>query len=298
MSTTGRSLDFTHWSVQSGLESTFRSLPFAVAIVHVAALPGASATSMTSPVGVYLNPSDQRGYRLIFRPLVSCTPSTALDESLLGLLPHNRFPSMLESVSLGVACSAIGDLFWHRCGLFLQTYQLGNNSQAPITEADLALDAAEPKETSDASSACASVGLTRNDQLGGINLCGNEHEPFFLHVHGVLRGDPTRSYFPSGAAKNSDDSAAPAAGSSSSIASVPALPALGGPPIGVCFPMKAPPGTPHSQKVPWPTTATPGVATIEQGTAAVRLLLREALEQHAEHVALNITPYCRVEVLV
>ena len=157
-----------HWAVASGVEATFRALPYAVAVVAVPGPPlppplaGADEPAPTAAapgatrVGVYLNPSDARCYRMLLRPLV---PHPAA-------LPFNVFPSMADAAALGVASAAIGDLMWRRCGLYLQTYQLGNNSQTP------------------------------RDGDGELALTGDAHEPYFAHVHGVWRGNPETAYHP------------------------------------------------------------------------------------------------------
>jgi hypothetical protein len=191
-----------HWAVLSGVESTARLLPYAVAVLRVR-LPSGATTSVL----LYLNPTDARNYRMLMRPLVQSASQ----------LPHNAFATQHHSAALHVATGVVADVFWKATGLYIQTYQLGNNSQStdPLT--------------------------------GGVALMGNEHEPYFLHIHCVCRGDPSRRYL--------GDS----------------LPPLRGPPIGSAFPMvSCSDGV--SANVPWSNSEE-----LASAAGAVRALLLAAL---------------------
>ena len=210
-----------HWAITSGVTATFTALPFAVAIVTVPGISRAAGRSATR-IGVYLNPSDARCYRMLLRPLADSVDA----------LPLNQFPSLDDSAALGVAAAVVGDLLWKQCRLYGQSHQLGNNSHATRT-AD-----------------------------GEIDLCGNSHEPYFCHVHLLFRGNPEKQYHPG-------------------------LPKLQGPPIGEAFPMKAPPGTPHSEKAPWASDAQ-----LAAGAQAMRELLASAMAAHG-----GDDDVCKVNVL-
>ena len=67
---------------------------------------------------------------------------------------------------------------------------------------------------------------------------GNEHEPYFLHFHGLLRGDPQKQYL-------GED-----------------LPALGGPEVGTAVVVQG-----ADEKVPWTSERNVRAAAQEVGLA-------------------------------
>lgn len=122
-------------------------------------------------VGLYANPKDQRCYRMIARLLVK-------DPSDLHL---NAFHSLDESLAVGMAVAVTKQVVFETTGLFVQSMHLGNNSMC-------------------------STSITGRGDVG----LATEQESYFYHEHLILRGDPTRSYFPGATA-------------------------LGGPPLGTAF---------------------------------------------------------------
>lgn len=170
----------THWAVESGLHSAFARSWNAVGVIGVnlplrggtipesaEKEPLVSSTSHASQlanngarswVGIALNPTDARCYRMIARLLYD-------DASQI---PFNRHHTIDEAVAVQSACAIVSNAVYRTTGLFVQTLHLGNNS--------MTLDTASTGEE-------AALRLGKPD------------EPYFYHCHLLCRGNPLRSYF-------------------------------------------------------------------------------------------------------
>jgi len=169
-------LDPKHWAVQCGMLDTFKQQPSAVAVCHVPV-----------PSTIAPHPFSQEIIRQsISTPASSTTPvTTATVPVSIQLnptdvrnyrlifrilyekpedIPFNKIAPPLDGAILGTATSCIGAVLQKQLGLYLQLLQLGNNSQSW-------------------------------DNDNNCMRLGNTEEPYVLHFHGLLRGDPKKRYF-------------------------------------------------------------------------------------------------------
>lgn len=113
------------WVFDSGVESSFRTLDYSIAVI----------STPHGRVGLYTNPTDRRCYSLIVRTLVPTA-----DQMIL-----NQLHSLEESLAVGMAVAVLKQVLFRRTGLFVQSLHLGNNSMRSTTEGDVGLgNAHEP----------------------------------------------------------------------------------------------------------------------------------------------------------
>lgn len=153
------------WVIESGVESSFRRLPYAIAVISVR-LPIHDDDNNPPPskmVGLYANPTDLQCYRMIARVLES-------NEAHLRA-KLNGMHSLEDSLAVSTAVAVLKQILWQQAGLFVQSLHLGNNSMRPVYEDGVV----------------AKLGL------------GNDHEPYFYHEHLLCRGgDPQQAYLSMG----------------------------------------------------------------------------------------------------
>jgi len=165
-----RSSSIPAWVIESGVESSFRQLHFAIAVISVRLPKDDDDGTPPKMVGVYANPTDLQCYRMIARVLET-------DEAHLRV-KLNGMHSLEDSLAVSTAVAVLKQILWQQTGLFVQSLHLGNNSMRPIYE-----DGVEAK-----------VGL------------GNDHEPYFYHEHLLCRGgDPQQAYLSQAAPDDVDD---------------------------------------------------------------------------------------------
>jgi hypothetical protein len=90
---------------------------------------GLNATTNTQYIGIYLNPTDSRCYRMIARPL--CLQTTDL--------AFNRDDDLSNPISTSIAVALVGKSMRESTGLFVQSLHLGNNSMVSGSDGELQL---------------------------------------------------------------------------------------------------------------------------------------------------------------